>query len=283
MSTCIRKSVYTGKIQGVILDWAGTAIDYGCMGPVSVFIEAFSRFGISVSEAETRQFMGLMKKDHIRGMCGLPSVKARWVEKFGWEPGENDVEALYAEAEPLMVSQITNHADPIPGLLEFIDELRKNGIPIGSTTGYTRPMMEALMPTARKLGYAPDVMVCSSDVPAGRPHPFMCYQNAIQLQVYPLEAMIKIGDTVSDIQEGGNAGMWTIGVTQSGNCLGLTPDQIDRLDKTELARRLQAIENIMREAGAHYVAEGIWACLPIIRDIDMRLARGETPAGCVDR
>jgi phosphonoacetaldehyde hydrolase len=111
----------------------------------------------------------------------------------------------------------------------------------------------------------------------------MCYQNAIALQVYPLEAMVKIGDTVSDIQEGLNAGMWTVGVTQSGNCLGLTPDQIERLDKVELARRLQAIENTMREAGAHYVADGIWSCLPIIRDIDKRLAHGETPAGCFNR
>jgi phosphonoacetaldehyde hydrolase len=29
------------KIECVIMDWAGTAIDYGCFAPVSVFIESF--------------------------------------------------------------------------------------------------------------------------------------------------------------------------------------------------------------------------------------------------
>lgn len=28
------------KIECVIMDWAGTAVDYGCFAPVSVFIES---------------------------------------------------------------------------------------------------------------------------------------------------------------------------------------------------------------------------------------------------
>ena len=77
MSSFIRKKAYTGPVQGVVLDWAGTAVDFGCMGPVEVFRESFHLFGIDISVAEVRQFMGLMKKDHIRHLCRLPSVSAR--------------------------------------------------------------------------------------------------------------------------------------------------------------------------------------------------------------
>ncbi len=277
MSSFIRRTAYTGPVQGVVLDWAGTAVDYGCMGPVEVFRESFHLFDIDISVSEVRQFMGLMKKDHIRQLCRLPAVSARWRGKFGQLPDETDVEALYAETEPMMVSAIARYSDPIPGLLETIDELRKRCIRIGSSTGYTRPMMEMLIPAARKKGYVPDAIACSTDTPAGRPYPWMCFQNAIQLQIYPMEAMVKIGDTISDIEEGLNAGMWTIGLTRSGNSLGLSLDETDRLDPEILKNRLSEIEKSMREAGVHYVAEGIWACLPIIRDINNRLHRGEQP------
>jgi phosphonoacetaldehyde hydrolase len=92
-----------------------------------------------------------------------------------------------------------------------------------------------------------------------------------------MEAMVKIGDTISDIEEGLNAGMWTIGLTKSGNSLGLSLDETDRLDPEILKNRLSEIEISMREAGAHYVVEGIWACLPIISDINKRLYRGKQP------
>jgi phosphonoacetaldehyde hydrolase len=105
----------------------------------------------------------------------------------------------------------------------------------------------------------------------------MCYQNAIQLQVYPFESMIKIGDTVSDIQEGRNAGMWTIGLTQSGNELGLPEDQVKALAPKDLDLRLDAIGQHFREAGAHYVVKGIWECLEVVEDIDHRLKMGEHP------
>jgi phosphonoacetaldehyde hydrolase len=105
----------------------------------------------------------------------------------------------------------------------------------------------------------------------------MCYLNAIQLQTHPFASMVKIGDTLSDIEEGRNAGMWTVGLTQSGNELGLSKDQVDALPPEELDERLAAIENRFRDAGANYVVNGIWDCLRVIDDIGRRLESGEHP------
>jgi phosphonoacetaldehyde hydrolase len=277
MDVFIRTGPYTGPVRAMVLDWAGTAVDYGCMGPVAVFIEVFKRHGVSVTIAEARGPMGLMKKDHVRSMCQMEFVAAKWKAVHGQWPDEQDVESMYADVEPLLISSVARYAEPIPGLLDTVKKLRAEGIRIGSSTGYTTPMMAVLVEEASRRGYRPDSVVSSSDVPAGRPYPWMCYVNAINLGIYPFEAWVKIGDTVTDIHEGLNAGMWTIGVTKTGNELGLTEAEVARLAPSDLRKRLDVIEKRLYEGGAHYVTESIEACPAIIESINARLARGERP------
>jgi phosphonoacetaldehyde hydrolase len=277
MDVFIRNKPYTGPVQAIVVDWAGTAVDYGCVGPVAVFIEVFRRRGVSVTIPEARGPMGLMKKDHVRQMCATPSVAAKWRAVWNRQPNEADVEAMYADVEPLLISSVARFADPIPGVIEAVTTLRRQGIRVGSSTGYTGPMMEVLTRAAAEKGYAPDAVVSASDVPAGRPYPWMCYLNALKLQVYPFEAMAKIGDTVADIQEGLNARMWTIGVTRTGNELGLSIEEQSSLDPIELATRLSTITETFRNAGAHFVAESMADCPALIAEINTRLARGERP------
>lgn len=278
MEIYVKNKPYAGKVRAVVMDWAGTAVDYGSIGPVAVFIEVFRLFGISVSVAEARQFMGLMKKDHIRGMCGLASVQKRWIKKHGQLPDEKDIDAMYHDTERLMIAAIAKHASPIPGLIETVGQLRKAGIKIGTSTGYTSPMMKILVPAAAQKGYQPDNVICASDVPAGRPYPWMCFKNAIDLQVYPLEAMVKIGDTVSDIEEGLNAGMWTVGVTQTGNELGLSQKEVENLPGLELKKKLSEIEQKFKDSGANFVIRGIWDLFKVIESINECLAGGLVPA-----
>lgn len=277
MGVFVRSKPYSGPVRAVVLDWAGTAVDFGCMGPVAPFMEIFLRRKVSVTIQDARAPMGLMKKDHIRAMCSSPSVSARWRDVYGRIPDENDVQEMYEELEPSMISIIRKFAEPVPGLLEAVAELREDGLKIGSSTGYTRSMMDVMILEAARKGYLPDSVVTSSDVPCGRPSPFMCYMNAINLEVYPMEAMVKIGDTEADIQEGLNAGMWTIGVTRTSNDLGLTQEEVASMPEEELKRRIRTIEVRFLAAGAHYVADDIRGCPQIVREISQRLADGERP------
>jgi len=277
MDLIFHSKPYTGRVQAVVLDWAGTAVDYGSIGPLAVFIEVFARHGVAVTPAEARAPMGLMKKDHIRAICGTEAVSQRWIRAHGRPPVEDDVAAMYRELEPLMTEMVARHADPIPGLVEAVAALREAGIKIGSTTGYTRPMMEALIPAASEKGYRPDSIVCSSDVPTGRPYPWMCYLNAIRLQVHPFAAMVKIGDTPADIHEGLNAGMWTVGVIKTGNELGLSEAEVAALTEEDLKQRLESAATRLRHAGAHFLAEEVGQCPGIIEEINICLARGERP------
>ncbi len=227
--------------------------------------------------SQIRAFMGLKKVDHLRALLAVPAVAAAWREAQGREPSPEDPALLNRDLERIMAATVARYAEPVPGALEAVAALRARGLAIGSTTGYTEPIMAALVPAARAQGYAPDAVVNSSEVPAGRPAPYMCYLNAVRLAVAPLEAMVKVGDTVADIQEGQNAGLWTVAVTRTGNELGLSPAEAAALAPLELKARLNAIRDRLREAGPHYVVESLADCPRVVDEINQRLARGERP------
>ena len=89
--------------------------------------------------------------------------------------------------------------------------------------------------------------------------------------------VVKVGDTESDVHEGRNAGMWTIGLTRSGNSVGLTEDEWAHLDPDEQSRLLTVAGEELRQAGAHYTAESVAHILPILDEIEQRIAQGELP------
>ncbi len=265
------------SLKAVILDWAGTTVDYGCMAPAAVFIETFRQRGINVTMAQARAPMGMFKKDHIRAITQMEAVAAQWQAAYGKPCAEADVEAMYHEFLPLQLAVIAQHADVIPGVVDTIADFRQRGLKIGSTTGYTRAIMDALAPLAAQRGYAPDTVVCADEAPAGRPYPWMCYLNQIQLGVYPGEVCVKIGDTVPDIEEGLNAGMWTIGIVKCGNEIGLSEPDLVRLSPSEVEARLAAGHQHLREAGAHCTVDSLSEVPPLLDEINERLARGERP------
>ncbi|HEY4786568.1 MAG TPA: phosphonoacetaldehyde hydrolase [Bacteroidales bacterium] len=265
------------NIKAVILDWAGTSVDFGSMAPVLVFQEVFKEKGIDISPVDARKFMGLDKRDHTRRILNLTHVKDQWLEKYGFGPRDTDVEEIFTRLEPKLADVAADLSIPIQGAIEFVDEMHALDIKVGTTTGYVSSMMERIVPEAKKRGFDPDCVVSSSDVPGGRPFPYMCFLNAIKMEVFPLSHMIKIGDTVADILEGLNAGMWTIGLSESGNEVGLTQDEIYNLDPGLCDELIENAGLRLKKAGAHYIARGIWECLPIIKHIEERIRSGENP------
>lgn len=268
---------YIGGVQAVILDWAGTTVDFGSFAPTAVFVRLFERHGVAITPTHARSGMGLMKKDHLRAILQLPEVRAAWEAVHGAPAGDADVDRLYADFEPLQIDVVADYARPIPGLLETVAFIRSRGWKIGTTTGYTRPMMEALAQAARAYGYEPDAIVTPSDAPAGRPYPWMCYKLAIELQVYPMAAMVKVGDTLPDIEEGLNAGMWTVGVALTGNMVGLSEAEFAQLSAEEVAALRREVGARFFAAGAHYVIDSIADLPPVLERIDARVRNGEEP------
>jgi phosphonoacetaldehyde hydrolase len=265
------------KIPAVFLDWAGTVVDHGSIAPVHALEDIFHEYGITAPRPLVRRHMGLAKKDHIRKLLEEPYVQEQWIALHHAPPKERDVEAMYAGFEPQMMEVLAGYATVISGVVETIEALRARGIKVAGTTGYTRPMLDRLETMAATQGYRTDRSLAPEDAGGGRPYPWMCYRLAIDMHIYPLFNCVKIGDTESDIAEGRNAGMWTIGVTRSGNAVGLTESDWSKLDLEEQRKLLASAELELRSAGAHYTGETVAHVLPILDEITQRIARGERP------
>lgn len=264
-------------IRAVILDWAGTAVDYGSLAPVAALRAAFAANGVEVTTDEVRAHMGTLKKDQIRFICAGARVSAAWRERHGNAPEEADVERLFTEFIPRQIEVLAQYSTPIPGVCETIERWRALGLRIGSTTGYTRELLEVVREAAARQGYSTDASVTPDEAGGGRPRPFMCYRNAMLLDVYPLSACVKIGDTPSDIAEGRNAGMWTIGITRTGNEVGLSQEELEALPAEEQQRLEDHAANRLSAAGAHYHAASVAECDVLLADVERRLAAGERP------
>ncbi|UOQ94870.1 phosphonoacetaldehyde hydrolase [Halobacillus shinanisalinarum] len=241
------------KIEAVVFDWAGTTIDYGCFAPLEVFLEIFRKQGVEITVKEARGPMGMLKIEHIRALLAESRIHAEWVRVKGVEPTEEDVHLMNNEFEKILFEALPRFATPISGVPELVSSLRSKGIKIGATTGYTKKMMEIVAPRAAELGYAPDCYFTADDVKAGRPYPWMCYRNAEELDVYPMNKMMKVGDTATDMKEGKNAGMISIGVVLGGSELGLSEQEVKDMDTKELEVEILRVKERLTEAGADYV------------------------------
>ncbi|MHA6480977.1 phosphonoacetaldehyde hydrolase [Paenibacillus sp. strain BS8-2] len=263
------------RIKAVIFDWAGTVVDYGCFAPMQAFLNAFEQAGVPITNREARQPMGMLKWDHIQCILQMDRVKKAWTERYGAEPGSSDVDRLYVQFEITLMESLKQYTDPIPGALEAIEKLRDAGLRIGSTTGYTKGMMEVIVHEAKRKGYSPDCMVASDEVKAGRPYPYMIFQNMSELGVFPPEAIVKVGDTVSDIHEGRNAGVWTIGIIMGSSELGLTLEEVQAMHPDELQARKDEVRRSFEQAGADYIIDSISQLPEEIAALESnRLARG---------
>ena len=261
------------QIKAILLDWAGTTVDYGSMAPVLALQSLFAQHGITLSTADARRDMGLLKRDQIKAILAQPTIRAQWNAIAGHDPGEKEVCSLFEEFGPLQMRIIEHHSQLIPGVAETVREWQSRGLRIGTTTGYTRGMLTPVLAQAARQGYQPDASVCPDEVSAGRPAPWMLMKNAEILNAYPPRTCVKIGDTVVDILEGKNAGMWTIGLTRTGNLIGLDQEQWVKVPEPEKKNMIGRAERILLDAGADFVAEDLSSCTAPLTSIEDRLRK----------
>jgi len=264
------------QIRALIFDWAGTTVDHGSLAPVLTLERVLADAGVHVPQAVIRRDMGLAKLDHIARLLREPETVAAWQAAYGEPPPAGAVDALYQAFLPLQMECLLTYSHVLEGVPEAMARFSSMGLRIGSTTGYTRAMLDALVVSAAAEGYAPEIALSPEDVGAGRPSPAMCLEICRRFQLDP-EECIKIGDTVSDIEEGRNAGMWTIGVTRTGNMVGLSLADWMALPRTEQQVRLTAAKAEFVKAATHEVAESVADCLPQIQAIQKRMDGGERP------
>lgn len=262
------------QLEAVIFDWAGTTVDYGCMAPILAMKNAFLHQDLNVTLDEIRKPMGMLKIDHIKTMLNMDRIKTGFNQKHGRHSEPHDIQKIYDHFETTIFSILHEHTEIIQGVLDVQSYLRSENIKIGSTTGYTKEMIDIVAENAKKQGYAPDFIISADQVKHGRPYPTMLHQNLAALDVMDTRSVVKVGDTLVDIQEGLHAGCWSIGVVKGSSMLGLAKNEVCTLNSNDLQQKVTYVKYQMFSAGAHYVIDSISELPFIIEIINKRLNAG---------
>lgn len=264
------------EIALAVFDWAGTTVDYGCVAPLAVFERIFENKNIHLTREEILKPMGMGKRDHIETLLSTEEATRQWKEQYHRDWTQADIDEMFAQFNKELLSVLNQYCTPIDGVPETVALLREKGIRIGSTTGYTREMMDIVEKGAKEQGYAPDYTVTSEMTGYGRPFPYMLFENMRHFEVYPPCCVVKVGDTASDMREGKNAGAWSVGIIEGSSAANMTPELAVTLSDEEKKARFSNAEEILKNAGADYVIRTIRELPKVIEEINQRLENEES-------
>ncbi|MQS75702.1 phosphonoacetaldehyde hydrolase [Companilactobacillus halodurans] len=252
-------------IEAVIFDWAGTTVDYGSLAPVVAFKKAFKDAGIELSDDDIRQDMGMAKWDHIGKILELEDVKRQWELKYSELPNDEDRKKIYEGFQQSLLHYLREYTELKSGVLKTFNYLKEYGIKVATTTGYTAEMMNIVKDKAAEDGYTPDLVVTSEDVDGmGRPSPAMIQFIMRKFNINDPKKIIKVGDTLVDIEEGRNAGVTTVGIVEGSSLMGLSQVEFDELDNEEQITKRNEVKREYESANADFVVDSIFDLVQII-------------------
>ena len=266
-------------MKGLVLDWSGTTADAYVLAPAVVFVEVFSKQNVEISMTEARGPMGLRKDLHIKALTEVPEIKERWKGVHGKYPDQSDVDRMFEDFVPMQLDCLRKYTTLLPHVAELTQKFQKDGIRIGSSTGFVRSMVDILEEDAKKQGYTPDASVAGDEVVNGaRPKPFMVYRNLDLMDVHPIQSVVKVDDTISGVGEALEAGCWGVGIARYSNYMDINSlEEAESIPEQEVQRRLANTREILQKAGAHYVIDTFDELPQVVEDVNQRLSRGERP------
>lgn len=184
-------------IKLVIFDIAGTIVqDRGEV--LGAFAAALAKHGIPHTVAELREWKGASKLEVIRHFVQ---------RQVGPANDESAVAAVYVDFRGGLEKHYRDGGVfPIPGAAETFEWLRQRGIRIATTSGFYREVSSLILDLA---GWSQTFAanVSSSDVPSGRPAPYMIFRAMEAAGATSVREVINVGDTPLDLQAGMNAGV----------------------------------------------------------------------------
>jgi len=221
-------------IQLVVFDIAGTTVrDRGNVA--DAFISAFRDYGFDMPAAEVKKVMGFRKMDAIRILLGenageilIANIHDRFIRKMI---------AFYQEDQELA---------PLPHAEEVFSLLRDQGLKVALNTGFTRAITNTILHRLHwDNGKGPDRVICSDEVPEGRPSPDMIETLVRELGIDSPAHVLKVGDTEVDVEEGRNAGC---GIVVSVTTGAYTREQLEGYHPDHIIDDLRELLPIIHKA-----------------------------------
>jgi phosphonoacetaldehyde hydrolase len=189
------------------------------------------------------------------------------------------VDDIFKYFVPMQLACLRKYTTLLPHVAEVTQKFQKEGIKIGSSTGFVRSMVDILEEDTKKQGYTPDASVAGDEgINGARPKPFMVYRNLDLMNGNPIQSVVKVDDTVSGVGEALETGCWGVGIARYNNYMDMdTLEEAGSLSEEEIQRRLIKTRDILQKSGAHYVIDTFDQLVDVVDDVNLQLSRGERP------
>ena len=212
----------------VVFDMAGTTIEASDPVP-EAFQQAFEHVGVYLPPQAIGSIRGKSKREAIADLL---------TSYLGEQEAPRRTEPVYADFRKILTSIFEREGvRSIDGASETFAWLRARNAKVALTTGFDGDLAEMLV---RSVGWqdAIDALVCNTDVPRGRPAPYLIFEAMRRAGVDSVHDVAVVGDTVSDLESAWNAGVaWRIGVLSGAH----TSDQLGACPHTAIIDSVKSL------------------------------------------
>lgn len=258
------------SIRLAIFDLGGTIVDKYSLSPFISLKQAFQRKRIRVNNHLIYKDMGMNKHEHIEEILNDKYISRNWFKLYGQYPNSNCVMSVYDEFIKYQMDEGIKNIDILPETKSCIKWLGENNISTGATTGFSKPIMNAVKEKLIDEDIHLNKYVSSTCLgKPGRPNPHMMNEIINSLSICDTRRVIKIDDTVVGLQEGKNAGAITVGVAKYSTNMKMTEyDQDKNMSKEEYVERLKCSRESLWSANPDYVIDTLDELPRIINHIN---------------
>lgn len=227
------------KIKLVVFDIAGTIL-YDNHFVHQSLINAMSSFGYKVSLEEVNNVMGYAKPYAIKELLKTKEQAPEVITKHLI----NKIHNVFTE-EMIDFYKTNSKVKPTDYAEETFILLKKLGMKVALNTGFSKNITDVIVDRFqwKKNGFI-DAVISSDQVEAGRPYPYMIHTLMSLLNIHSSEEVAKVGDTVSDLQEGNNAACkYVIGIVNDA----CSEEDLKKIPHTHLITNLLEVVNIVTQ------------------------------------
>merc|ERR1712028_186946 len=225
---------FASSTQAVLVDIEGVLMDPDSAATSAAIVDVFGRREVEVTsdEALTKPCSTECSDNHqlrneLRAV--MNAVAGKWQAAKGTAPTEWDLEVMWKEI-PQAVSDQMKIAPAADGAADCVGALVAQGVKIGATVEFDEEATPAWVRHAEASGIHIDA----------------------SLEVFPNSSCIRLTSKCHGVEEGNNAGMWTVAVT-SGDA------------------------GCYYDAGAHYVISNVAGFMDVYNEIQLRMRMGDKP------
>jgi phosphonoacetaldehyde hydrolase len=266
------------KSTALIINITGILADCGWTYHRNAISEVFEERGIKLKDTYIVNTCGLPLNQQIRKIINNKNTLKEWIKQLKSKPNEDSINEISLAVNRKIISATDKEDYMIDEMVKRVNKLFKKGYIIALTSEYDRETSTVIENKLKSNKCNFHKLYTYNSYIAPFPHPFVCYQTAIDFNIFPMQTFLRVGDTQHHNLESFFAGTWSVSVLKTGVFSGLNKNRLKKRGILKIDKKSKSISKKLKKSGAHYTINTLDEIMWVIEDINYRLSRQELPS-----